>query len=43
MTKEMIVAILAKRINDEKDKPDGMKIEQVPIEYREDVEKVLAI
>jgi len=39
----MIVAILAKRINDEKDKPDGMKIEQVPIEYREDVEKVLAI
>ena len=43
MTKEMIAAILAKRINDENDKPDGMKIEQVPVEYREDVEKVLAI
>lgn len=37
MTRETIIAILAKRITDEKGKPDGMKIEDVPIEYREDV------
>ena len=41
MTRETIIAILAKRINDEKEKPNGMKIEQVPVEYREDVEKII--
>lgn len=42
MTREMIVAILAKRITDEKDKPDGMNLTDVPLEYREYVEKLLA-
>ena len=41
MDKQTIVAILAKRINDEKNKSDGMKIEQVPVEYREDVKKII--